>query len=82
MEIQCSRVIKVIVDNTTEYYGLVDYWCLMHLSTIFQLYRGRKFYWWSKPEYQEKATDLPQVIDKLYHVTRVPGESHRPAASH
>jgi hypothetical protein len=24
-----------------------------------------QFYWWSKPEYPEKTTDLPQVTDKL-----------------
>ena len=53
------------VDATFRGLGL---WRLMPLLTIFQLYRGSKFYRWRKPKCPQNTTDLPQVTDKLYHI--------------
>ena len=31
-------------------------------------YQSYQFYWWRKPEYPEKTTDMPQVTDELYYI--------------
>ena len=48
-------------------YFWLGLWCSTLHSTIVQLYRGGKFYWWRKPKDPKKTTDLPRVTDKLHH---------------
>jgi hypothetical protein len=43
--------------------GDFDFWCLMPLSAIFQLYHK-----WKKPEYPERITDHGQATGKLDHL--------------
>jgi hypothetical protein len=44
---------------------LFVWWCLMPLSTLFQLYRGGQFYCWRKPEDQEKTANLSHLYLQL-----------------
>jgi hypothetical protein len=35
-----------------------------NIAVSYKVIRGGQFYWWRKPEYPEKTTDLSQVIEK------------------
>ena len=52
----CTGILHLVTRKCECFGRIVGLWCLMPLSTIFQLYRGGQFYWWMKPE---KTTDLP-----------------------
>jgi uncharacterized membrane protein len=65
----CCLYVSALNIGDTKIMGFgLGLWCLVPLSTIFQLYHGSQFYWWKKPKYPEKTTNLSQVTDKLYHI--------------
>jgi hypothetical protein len=48
----------------------VDGWFMVFNATFnnFSVRLLDQFYWWRKPEYLEKTSDLSQVTDKLYYI--------------
>ena len=50
--------------------GCFGLWLMVFNATFnnISVCRGGQFYWWRKPEYLEKTTDLSQVTDIFYHI--------------
>jgi hypothetical protein len=57
------------IDRTFQKYNCFGFgfglWCWTPHTTIFQLYRGGRFYWWRKPEYLKRTTNLSQVTKSI-----------------
>ena len=49
--------------------SIITYQEELYKATVNNFFRDRQIYWWRKPEYSEKTTDLLQVTDKLYYTS-------------
>jgi hypothetical protein len=67
-----KKVIKISseISKPFDWFGLV-LWCLMTLSTIFQLYHGTQFYWWGNRSTRRKPPTCSKLgiysIKKPFH---------------
>jgi hypothetical protein len=63
-----KKVIKISseISKPFDWFGLV-LWCLMTLSTIFQLYHGTQFYWWGNRSTRRKPLTCSKSLTNLSH---------------
>ena len=63
-----KKVIKISseISKPFDWFGLV-LWCLMTLSTIFQLYHGTQFYWWGNRSTRRKPPTCSKSLTNLSH---------------
>ena len=61
-----KKVIKISseISKPFDWFGLV-LWCLMTLSTIFQLYHGTQFYWWGNRSTRRKPPTCSKSLTNL-----------------